>query len=62
MAEGQYTHAGLAAIFQPFVEERLLPLLRRSPLGSLPGVDPQWLDTENICVSSYTISVRGGLT
>ena len=37
VAEGQYTHAGLAAIFQPFVEERLLPLLRRSPLGSLPG-------------------------
>ena len=32
-AQGEYTHAGLAALFAELIEERLLPLLRRSPLG-----------------------------
>ena len=32
-AEGKYTHPGLAAIFQEVIEQRLVPLIRDSPLG-----------------------------
>ena len=32
--EGRFTHAALAALFRGFVEEELVPLLRRSALGS----------------------------
>ena len=34
VAEGKYTHAGLATVFRETVETKLLPLLQRSPLGS----------------------------
>ena len=31
--DGKFTHAGLAAVFGPSVEARLLPMLRRTPLA-----------------------------
>ena len=34
VADGQYTHNGLAAIFQPTVEQRLVPWLQRSDLAA----------------------------
>ena len=37
VADGRYTNEALAAIFRPFVETQLLPLLRRSPLGRAAG-------------------------
>ena len=37
VSEGQYTHPGLASVFQDMVEAQLLPLLKRSPLAR--GVD-----------------------
>ena len=34
VAEGQYTHPGLADIFRPTIEQRLVPWLRRSKLAA----------------------------